>query len=128
VNLKELEAQLDELESKLYCEEAYDEAINLCMEAERLFDTVLDHFGLTYFMPGEPEAYGTQRDGSEVKIPLTGHNADMLTWEEEQRLFDSDGKDNIPNDLYWARLRAQQARDILDDGWQFGLIYSEEAS
>ena len=74
-----------------------------------LFHEVLDHFGLTYFNPGEPVA---ENESEGISIPLTGDSAEFLVGDDEE---------NVPDAVYWARLWAQRTLDILDDGWQNGL-------
>ena len=125
MNLKELETRVEELESELYGESAYDNLSGLYARAADLFAEVLDCFELAYSCPGEPEAEGTQRDGSHVRIPLTsanaGNNGGLRTSEEEE--LEATGEFELPSDLYWARLRVAQAKDILGNGWQYGLVY-----
>jgi len=90
----------------------YEQAVALFVKAEDLFCEVLDYYGLRYSNPGEPEAENEDRS---VVIPLWGGDDGMLTGEEEENGAE------ISVDLYHARLRASQARDILDNGWQWGL-------
>lgn len=119
---EELVAKVEELEDGVYdIPRCYRMALALHRQAWDVFEAVLGHYNLCYSNPGEPEAENADRS---VVIPLTGHNSDMMTSEEES--IQSGGYE-LPGDLYWARLRLQQAKDILEDGWQFGLEGPEVA-
>ncbi len=101
--------------------------------ADTFFEAVLAHYGLRYFNPGEPvaipeEDWDTPGCGPNA-IPLTscdaGNNGGMRTWEEDEAEREA-GDTLLPSGLYWARLRLQQARDVLGEGWQYGLEEPEE--
>ena len=117
MELSLLKSILEGLEAELYdAPRCYGTARDLLTRAEAVFDNVLNHYDLSYFNPGEPEAINEDRS---IVIPLTGNNGEMYSSEEEERILAGDWE--LPGDLYWARLRVQQARDVLDIGWQYGL-------
>ena len=110
------EKKIDDLEMDLYDVPAcYEQAESLLDRAVALFfDEVLEYHNLTYFNPGEPVA--ENRGGlKDIVVPLTSLQADMLTAEEEERMI-RDGNWSLPESLFWARLRIQQAKDVIDGG------------
>ena len=111
------EKEIEVLELDLYDAPAcYEQAEKLHGQACQLFNDVLDHYRLTYLNPGEAEAENEDRS---VIIPLSGYQADLWTCEEEDRMMKEDWE--LPLFLFGARLWAQRAKDIVEDGWQHGL-------
>ena len=104
-----MQLELNRLEVLAYNSEAAPEAGPILHMCERFFEAVLMHHNLAYFNPGEPEAYNENH-----RVPLTsvnaGNNGGMRTEEEEAR--EATGWE-LPSDLYWARVRLAQARDII---------------
>ena len=113
ITLRNLEQMVEGAEQDAY-ELSLGATPKQCADMEdRAYDVwglVLGYFGLTYSNPGEPEAYNDQ-----FKVPLAGSNCDVYTYEEDELIIEGD---ELNNDLYWARLRLQQARGLIDDGWQ----------
>jgi len=114
-----LERVVDIFMGYAYADEI-DEA-SIAASASDILYLIEDHYGLTYSNPGEPQV-----SNGDVTIPLTscnaGNNGSMLTSEEEELGVELSG------DIYWARLRLRQARDILEGGWQYGLKEEKSTS
>ena len=114
ITLRNLKQMVEDAETEAY-ELSFDATPKQCADMEdRAYDVwglVLGYFGLTYFNPGEPEAYNDQ-----FKVPLAGSNCDVYTYEEDELIIEGD---ELNNDLYWARLRLQQAAAISPPGPAF---------
>lgn len=121
-----LREYIGDLEAKAYSlgfDATGEECIDMCIEAEEALGNVLAYYELSYFNPGEPVAE-KETDDDKIVIPLTsadaGNNGGMRTDTEEEAELAA-GTDLLDSELYWARLRLQQASDVLEYGWQYGL-------
>ena len=119
------EKEIEALELDLYDIPAcYEQAESLLREADHFFfDQVLPAYELTYFNPGEPEAENENRS---IVILLTGLHADLWTDDEERQMIEEDWR--VPADLFWARLRVQQAKNVVEESWQYGLEEPEKTN
>jgi len=112
-----------------------------------LLEEVLGRYELAYSNVGEPNAekdvyevyyHDGQEEPSPVQYELGLQGAisvqsagrivialsngdDGLRTSEEEEAENKYGDSLLRPDLYWARLRTQQAKDILEQGWQSGL-------
>ena len=125
---RKLQKAIEDLEYELYGESfdcSTSKAAKLFEVAVDLRDYIFSRYDLVYFNPGEPQAEGvveTRSGPRDVRIPLTGLTSDRFyTYEEEEQIMAAGETLTIPIDLYDARIMAQHARDVLEEGWQYGL-------
>ena len=119
IAIGDLTRKLNQLEDEAYGlspNATPDECLDIFERAEGLLWAAEEYFGVSYWNPGEPWLTNDQ-----FKIPVTSENAGNnggLRTDEEEKAEYAAGCDLLDSNLYWARLRLAQIRDLIEDGWQ----------
>ncbi len=111
---KELQSRLYDLEFKVYGSKVDKKVFK---QVDELLSDIIDALDGDYevFEPGEPGLYecGSTTQG----MALTGRNPENIMADDEDELDDI---------TFEARLELEWCRDILDDSWQSGLMFTWE--
>jgi hypothetical protein len=111
MNVKQIEQEMLDLEMEAYSDNVTSH--DVYVRAQQLFDSLLGHWPeIDYFNPGEPGLW----HGNHQVMPLTGIKHENVA---------SPGED-IDANTFEARIYIEWVRDILDDGWQWGLFDNGE--